>query len=60
MSSADENVDKKIGADEWRILTEKWFKNWDKDGNGLLDQSELVNGWDASFAPLPPPVPPKK
>ncbi len=47
MSQADLNRDGRISQDELGKLGEKWFKAWDTNGAGQLDETQLRSGLNA-------------
>lgn len=44
IAAADSNRDRQIENDEWKLITDKWFQQWDKDKDGKLSDSELTTG----------------
>ncbi len=47
LAAADGNRDRQIDNDEWKLITDKWFQQWDKDKDGKLSDSELTAGLNA-------------
>ena len=47
LAAADGNRDRQISNDEWKLMTDKWFQQWDKDKDGKLSDTELTAGLNA-------------
>lgn len=61
LKQADGNNDRRLTLDEMTAAAEKFFKQWDKDKNGSLDDKELLEGLNRLLLPPnfgPPGRPP--
>lgn len=51
MSQGDLNRDSRISREEFATLGQKWFKAWDAQGAGLLDEGHIRAGLDKFRSP---------
>jgi spore coat protein CotH len=54
LKAGDADNDRKLSADEFRTLGEKWFAQWDKERRGKVNSDQLKAGLTETF---PPPTP---
>lgn len=55
---ADADKDQKVSKNEWSAQFTGWFKQWDKENDDRLDNTELIAGLNAAFGPPPGQGPP--
>ena len=54
---ADSDKDSKVSQEEWTALFSNWFKQWDKDKDDNLNNTELIAGFNSAFGPPSTPEP---
>ncbi|MBM3846293.1 MAG: hypothetical protein FJ405_08410 [Verrucomicrobia bacterium] len=54
VSALDSNEDEKLSREEFTSGFGKWFKKWDTDSDGQLDEEQLREGLNADLAFRPP------
>ncbi len=50
LKQGDQDGDGKLSKDEFRILGEKWFAEWDKEKSGKLNADQVRAGLNATLA----------
>jgi hypothetical protein len=53
MSLADQNRDGRISSDEFAQMAQAWFKAWDTNGAGLLNETQMRAGLEKIRNPAP-------
>jgi len=51
METLDNNKDNEVGKQEFIDGFDKWFKSWDTDNSGSLDDVKLRTGINKDLAP---------